>query len=69
MYSFVASSILWVSVPGKSYDVMYCDPLGGGWTNLSNAQVTAGSGQTSLSYTDNSATNTVQRFYKIHSSY
>jgi hypothetical protein len=63
------SIITWVSVPGKSYDVMYCDSLGAGWTNLPNAQVTAGSGQTLLSYTDNSATDTVQRFYKVHSSY
>ena len=62
-------TITWVSVPGKAYDVMYCDSLGAVWTNLPNAQVTAGSGQTSLSYTDNSATNTAQRFYKIHSSY
>lgn len=63
------STITWVAVPGKSYDVMYCDSLGAGWTNLPNAQVTAGSGQTSLSYTDTTASNTVQRFYKIHSSY
>jgi hypothetical protein len=62
-------TITWVAVPGKSYQVMYSDSLAGGWTNLPNALVTAGSGQTSLSFADTSATNGIQRFYKIHSSY
>jgi hypothetical protein len=48
---------------------MYSDSLSGGWTNLPNALVIAGSGQTSLSFTDTSATNGIQRFYKIHSNY
>lgn len=60
-------TITWVAVPGKSYQVMCCDSLGAGWTNLPNAQVTADSGQVSLSYTDTSATNASQRFYNIHS--
>jgi hypothetical protein len=60
-------AVTWVAIPGKSYQVMYCDSLGAGWTNLPNAQVTAGSGQVSLSYTDASATNASQRFYSIHS--
>jgi hypothetical protein len=59
--------VTWVAIPGKSYQVMYCDSLGAGWANLPNAQVTAGSGQVSLSYTDTSATNASQRFYSIHS--
>jgi hypothetical protein len=62
-------TITWVAVPGKSYQVMYSDSLSGGWTNLPNALVIAGSGQTSLSFTDTSATNGIQRFYKIHTSY
>jgi hypothetical protein len=62
-------TITWVAVPGKSYQVMYSDSLSGGWTNLPNALVTAGSGQTSLSFTDSSVTNGVQRFYKVHSTY
>jgi autotransporter-associated beta strand protein len=62
-------TITWAAVPGRSYQVMYCDSFPAGWTNLPNAQVTAGSGQTLLSFTDTSATNTVQRFYHINSSY
>jgi hypothetical protein len=63
------NTITWASVPGKSYQVMYCNSLGTGWTNLPNAQITAGSGQSSLSYTDTSATNCLQRFYQIQTSY
>ena len=63
------NTITWASVPGKSYQVMYCNSLGTGWTNLPNAQITAGSGQSSLSYTDMSATNSLQRFYEIQTSY
>jgi glycosyl hydrolase family 57 len=63
------NTITWASVPGKSYQVMYCNSLGGGWTNLPNAQISAGSGQSSLSYTDTSATNSLQRFYEIQASY
>ncbi len=63
------NTITWASVPGKSYQVMYCNTLGTGWTNLPNAQITAGSGQSSLSYTDMSATNSPQRFYEIQTSY
>jgi hypothetical protein len=62
-------TITWPSVPGVSYQVMYCNSLGAGWTNLPNAQITAGSGQSSLSYTDTSATNSLQRFYEIQTSY
>jgi hypothetical protein len=62
-------TITWASVPGKTYQVMYSDSPGGVWSNLPSAQVTAGSGQSSLSYTDNSATNSMQRFYKIQTSY
>ncbi|HXI83339.1 MAG TPA: hypothetical protein VNL17_04520 [Verrucomicrobiae bacterium] len=62
-------TIAWVAVPGKSYQVMYSDSPSGTWSNLPNAQVTTASGQTSLSFTDTSATNGIQRFYKIHASY
>jgi len=62
-------TVTWAAVPGKSYQVMSCDSLGGGWTNLPNAQVSAGSGQILLSYTDTSVTNIVQRFYNVHASY
>jgi hypothetical protein len=62
-------TITWVAVPGKSYQVMYSDSFPAAWTNLANALVTAGGGQTSLSFTDTSATNGVQRFYTIRCSY
>ncbi|HUJ78750.1 MAG TPA: hypothetical protein VLY45_00385, partial [Nitrospiria bacterium] len=61
--------ITWASVPGKTYQVMYSDSPGAGWTNAPLAQVTASAGQLSMSYTDASATNGIQRFYKIHCSY
>jgi hypothetical protein len=63
------NTITWASVPGKSYQVVYCNALGTGWINLPNAQITAGSGQSSLSCTDTSATNSLQRFYEIQTSY
>jgi hypothetical protein len=58
-------TVTWVAIPGKTYQVMYCDSLDAGWAELPTAQVTAGSGQVSLSYTDMSATNASQRFYSI----
>lgn len=54
-------SITWASVPGKTYDVMYCDSLGGGWQSL--VQKTAQAGEITLSHTDNTAS--PQRFYKV----
>jgi hypothetical protein len=54
-------TITWASVPGKTYDVMYCDSLGGGWQSL--IQKTAQTGEITLSHTDNTAG--TQRFYKI----
>jgi len=57
--------ITWASVPRKTYQVMYCDSLGAGWTNLPNGQVTAATGQLWLSLTDNSVTNSLQRLYRV----
>ena len=51
------------SLPGHSYQVMSCDSVGTGWTNI--ATVAATNGQSTLSYTDATATNLVQRFYKV----
>lgn len=62
-------TITWASVPGKAYQVLYSDSPSGVWSNLPSAQLTAGSGQSSLSCTDNSATNSMQRFYKIQTGY
>jgi hypothetical protein len=54
-------TITWASVPGKTYEVMYCDSLGGGWQTL--IQKTAQTGDITLSHTDNAAS--PQRFYKV----
>jgi hypothetical protein len=54
-------SITWASVPGKTYEVMYCDSLGGGWQTL--IEKTAQTGEITLSHTDNTAG--TQRFYKV----
>ena len=55
-------TITWVAVPGKIYQVMSCESLDGGWSNL-GTPITAGSGQTTLTYTD--ATVAGQKFYKV----
>jgi hypothetical protein len=57
--------VQWPSVPGKSYQLMYCDSLGGGWSSNGIPVQIAGSGQTSLSYTDATASAASQRFYKV----
>jgi len=57
-------TINWPSVPGKTYQVISCNQPGGTWTNMA-APITAGSGQSALSYTDTTATTVTQRFYKI----
>ena len=58
--------VTWSAVAGKSYRVQYSDFPGGAWlANLPNSQITAATGQTSLSYTDTTAAATAQRFYRI----
>lgn len=57
-------TVTWVAVPGKTYQVLSGDSLGGDWSVL-GLPITAGSGQGTLSYTDASATNSPQRFYRV----
>jgi len=58
--------VSWQSVPGKTYKVLYSDSPGGPWQeDLPDSQVTAGTGETSLSYTDTTAGSTTKRFYRI----
>jgi hypothetical protein len=57
------STVTWAVVPGKTYQVMHSDSLDAGWQNLPGAQFTAGTGQLTLSHTDNTAGS--QRFYKV----
>jgi len=53
----------WLSVPGKTYQIRYCDDLHGTWNDLPGARYTAAPGQTSLSHTD--VTSAARRFYRI----
>jgi hypothetical protein len=55
-------TITWATVPGKTYQVMSSDSIDGGWSDL-GAPITAGSGQTTLTYADTTASG--QRFYKV----
>ena len=59
--------ITWSCEPGKTYQVYYSDTLvSGSWKqDLPNSQITAATGQFSLSYTDTSATGVSKRFYHI----
>jgi hyaluronate lyase len=56
----------WPSVPGKLYKVLYSDAPGGSWQeDLPYSQVMAGTGQSSLSYTDTTVGSSTKRFYMI----
>ncbi len=58
--------VSWPSVPGKTYKVLYSDSPGGPWQeDLPSSQITADTGQTSLSYTDATIGSAVRRFYRI----
>ncbi len=59
-------TVLWPAVPGKTYQVEYCDALGDPWKDdLPDAQMIAGSGQTILAYTDSAMPAANTRFYRI----
>ncbi len=57
--------VSWLSVPGKAYQLMFCDSLGSAWSSNGIPVLTAASGQSSMTYTDTTATATSQRFYKV----
>ena len=58
--------ISWPCVDGITYKVLYADDPGGPWmTNLPDSQITAGVGQTSLSYTDTTIGTVSKRFYRV----
>lgn len=59
-------TITWPSVPGKTYRVAYSGSLVNVWLrDLPASLLTAGTGQTSLSYTDQTAVNETRRFYRV----
>ena len=58
--------VTWSAVEGKTYQVQYAAAPGGPWqTDLASSQITAASGQTSLSYTDTTASAALVRYYRI----
>jgi hypothetical protein len=58
--------ITWTTAPDTTNQVMSVESLDGSWQDLPGGEVVAGPGETSLSYTDTTATvTTTQRFYRI----
>jgi hypothetical protein len=58
--------IQWHAKVGVRYQVLYAENPGGAWQeDLPNSQITAGSSETSLSYTDTTVGTATTRFYKI----
>lgn len=57
--------VSWPSVPGRAYQLMYCDALGDAWSSNGIPAMIAGSGQSSMTYTDATASATTQRFYRV----
>lgn len=60
-------TITWATVPGKTYQVYYSTNLqSGSWlATLPASLVTAGVGETQMSYTDLTAGATTRRFYRV----
>ena len=59
-------TVTWSAVEGRTYKVQYVTTLGGIWQlDLPASQVTAATGQTSLSYTDATASAATVRFYRV----
>ncbi|MGC4015027.1 MAG: S8 family serine peptidase [Luteolibacter sp.] len=60
-------TITWSAVPGKTYQVYYSTTLqSGSWlATLPSSLLTAGTGQTQLSYTDTTTGSAVKRFYRV----
>jgi hypothetical protein len=55
----------WASMPGRGYQVLYSDALGGSWSALPGATNVAGPLLLILSYTDAVPTNVPERFYRV----
>jgi hypothetical protein len=57
-----STTITWNSVPGRTYQLEFCDSLGAAWNALGN-QMSATAGQLTLSAND--STNPGSRFYRV----
>jgi len=58
-------TITWPVVPTWTYHVMSADALDGSWQDFPDGQLTAGTNDAALCYTDASAAAASQRFYKV----
>jgi hypothetical protein len=59
-------AVIWPSVPGKTYKVLYAVHPGGPWEeDLPDSEVTAGVGETTKTYTDYTLGSAITRFYKV----
>jgi len=58
-------TITWPVVPTWTYHVMYADVVDGSWQDFPDGQLTAGTNDSVLCYTDTSTVGVPQRFYKI----
>jgi hypothetical protein len=57
--------VTWPSVPGKAYQLLYCDALSDAWSSNGIPVFIGGSGQSSMTFTDATAVATTRRFYKV----
>jgi fibronectin-binding autotransporter adhesin len=58
--------VIWQSVSGRTYQVLYTDTLWEDWqTNLPGAVLTAGEGETNLLYRDSTSGEAGKKFYRV----
>jgi hypothetical protein len=58
-------TITWPVVPTWTYHVMFADALDGSWQDFPDGQLTAGTNDWALCYTDTNAAAVSERFYKV----
>jgi hypothetical protein len=58
-------TLTWPALAGRTYHVMSADALDGLWQDIPDGQLTAGTNDFTLCYTDASVTGASQRFYKV----
>ena len=58
-------TLTWPVTPTVTYHVLRADALDGSWQEFPDGQLTAGTKDSTLCYTDTSAAATPQRFYKV----
>jgi hypothetical protein len=58
-------TLTWPALAGRTYHVMSADAIDGLWQDIPDGQLTAGTNDLTLCYTDTFAPVTSQRFYKV----